>query len=245
MPNGHSTTSTIDPAEEKIHSSRRLLNSFFQQRICIVPTWRGWVAILLVAFFCMVLIGSGLCAFLTVNQPVPGGVLVVEGWAPGYVASAAVEEFHRHSYVGIYATGIPMTDDNGLIGADSGNFADVMAEKLRKLGVPEASIHAVPAPDVGRDRTYSMATTLKRRLEADGVSTANINIYSLGPHSRRSRLLYEFAFGPSSKIGIVAIDPRDYNSRRWWATSEGFRAVVGEFIAYVYARVLFHPGKNS
>jgi hypothetical protein len=202
------------------------------------------VAILLAAILCVVLVGLGLGDFLTVNEPVPGGVLVVEGWAPNYVARAAVEEFNRHHYVGIYATGTPFMDDNGFIGVDSGNFADVMADKLRKLGVPEASIHAVPAPDVGRDRTYTMARVLKRRLEADGVSTANINVYSLGPHSRRSRLLFEFAFGPSSRIGMVAVDPRDYDSRRWWATSEGFRSVVGEFIAYVYARVLFHPGNN-
>ena len=89
-----------------------------------------------------------------------------------------------------------------------------------------------------------MAVALKRKLEAEGVSTAKINVYSLGPHSRRSRLLYEKAFGSSSEIGTVGIDPQDFNARRWWSTSEGFRVVIGEFIAYVYARVLFHPEKN-
>lgn len=190
------------------------------------------------------LAGWELCAFLTVNEPVSGGVLVVEGWAPAYVARAAVEEFHRHSYVGIYATGIPFNEDNEVIGVDFDNFADLMVAKLKKLGVPEGSIHAVPAPDVGRDRTYTMALALKRKLEAEGVSTAKINVYSLGPHSRRSRLLYEKAFGPSSEIGTVGVDPHDFNSHRWWSTSEGFRVVVGEFIAYVYARVIFHPEKN-
>ena len=193
---------------------------------------------------CAALVGWELCAFLTVNDPVPGGVLVIEGWAPPYVARAAVEEFHRHSYVGIYATGIPFDEDNAVLGSDYNNFADVMAARLRKLGVPEASIHAVPAPDVGRDRTYTMAVTLKRKLEAEGVSTAKINVYSLGPHSRRSRLLYEMAFGSSSEVGTVGVDPQDFNSRRWWSTSEGFRTVVGEFIAYVYARLLFHPEMN-
>jgi hypothetical protein len=212
--------------------------------MCIVPTWRGWVAILLATILCAALVGWELCAFLTVNQPVPGGVLVVEGWAPPYVARAAVEEFHRHSYVGIYATGIPFNEDNEVLNSEYNNFADVMAARLRKLGVPEASIHAVPAPDVGKDRTYTMALFLKRKLEAEGVSTAKINVYSLGPHSRRSRLLYEMAFGPSSEIGTVGIDPQDFNARRWWSTSEGFRVVIGEFIAYVYARVLFHPEKN-
>jgi hypothetical protein len=192
----------------------------------------------------VVFVSWGLCSFLTVNQPVPGGVLVVEGWTPAYVARAAVEEYHRHSYAGIYATGIPFNQDNEVIGVDYDNFADLMAAKLRKLGVPESSIHAVPAPDVGRDRTYTMAVALRRKLEADGVATAKINVYSLGPHSRRSRLLYEFAFGPSSEIGIVGVEPRDFNSRHWWSTSEGFRVVVGESIAYLYARWLFHPEKS-
>jgi hypothetical protein len=42
-------------------------------------------------------------------------------------------------------------------------------------------------------------------------------------------------------VGTLAIPDNEYDERRWWKTSEGVRTVIGEALAYVYARVLFHP----
>jgi hypothetical protein len=189
------------------------------------------------------LAGRELCAFLTVNDPVNGGVLVIEGWAPPSVARAAIAEYHKHAYAGIYVTGEPFKEGDPFLNHYS-NAADLMVDIVRKMGFPEKELHAVPSPAVGRDRTYTMARALKERLARDGVPASRINVFSSGPHSRRSRLLYEFAFGPGSKIGMVGVTPTDYEPDRWWTTSDGFRMVVGEFVAYIYARFLFHPPKN-
>jgi hypothetical protein len=43
------------------------------------------------------------------------------------------------------------------------------------------------------------------------------------------------------KVGIIAIPTPDYEARRWWRYSEGVRAVLGESIAYLYAKLFFHP----
>jgi hypothetical protein len=212
-----------------------------QRRLCVLPTWRGWIVILLVVSLLVTIATRRLCAFLTVNDPVSGGVLVVEGWAPPYVAREAIEEFHRHSYVGLYVTGEPMEEGDPHF-PEYDNSANLTAARVARMGLPEGNVHAVPAPGVGRDRTYTMAVTLKQRLEADGVSTAQINVFSLGPHARRSRLLYEHAFGPHSRIGMVGVTPHEFDPDHWWTTSNGVRYVVGELIAYVYARLLFHPG---
>ena len=63
---------------------------------------------------------------------------------------------------------------------------------------------------------------------------------SLGCHARRTWLLFERAFeGEDVEIGVISELNRDYDPERWWGSSAGVRAVVGESIAYFYARVLF------
>ena len=49
--------------------------------------------------------------------------------------------------------------------------------------------------------------------------------------------------GLGVKVGVLAHPDDRYDSKRWWATSEGFQSVAGEAIAYLYARILFSPPK--
>ena len=93
MPTGHSSSPTIHPAEQKIQAARPLWSGFLQRRMCIVPTWRGWAAVLLATLLAAALVGWELCAFLTVNEPVPGGVLVIEGWAPNGFEALSEADF--------------------------------------------------------------------------------------------------------------------------------------------------------
>jgi hypothetical protein len=195
---------------------------------------------MVVALF--VAVARQLCAFLSPNQSVPGGVLVVEGWVPAYAAKATLEEFRRHPYLGIYATGEPMEEGNPYIGYH--DYAEFTAERLKLAGAPADQIHTVPAPFVGKDRTYTTAEVLKKRLESEGVSTAKVNLVTLGPHARRSRLLYERAFGPGSQIGIISIPDQEFDAAHWWRSSSGFRTVVSEAIAFLYARFVFRSPNN-
>jgi hypothetical protein len=166
-------------------------------------------------------------------------VLVIEGWLPPYGNKAALEEFHRNHYSGIYATGEPIEEGNPFIGYKS--YADLTVARLLEAGAAPETVHAVPAPFVGKDRTFAMASSLKRELETTGVSTAKINIISIGPHSRRSRLLYEFVFGPKSQVGMIAVPDREFDEKHWWRSSAGVRSVISEAIAYCYARLIFRP----
>ncbi|MDR3402579.1 MAG: hypothetical protein P4L99_08775 [Chthoniobacter sp.] len=242
MPSGNATH-TITPSENKSTASpRRWLGGLLQSRVCLVPTWRGWALLALVVSFFLFLTGRYLCTLLTVNDPVHGGVLVIEGWVPTYAAQEALEEFHRYPYEGIYVTGEPFEEGNPYIGFRT--FADFTVAKLVQMGAPVESIHAVPGPLVGRDRTFSMAATLRQRLEADGISTAKINVISIGSHSRRSRLLFRRAFGPDSQIGMMGLVDRNFDPNRWWQSSIGVRTVISETIAYLYVRFVFHPSAD-
>ena len=67
------------------------------------------------------------------------------------------------------------------------------------------------------------------------------NLLTEAAHARRTRLLYQEAFGEGVKIGIIAVPNPDYDAGHWWRYSEGVREVLGESIAYLYAKFLFHP----
>jgi hypothetical protein len=241
MPAGHSPSNSIPSgaSDRATAAGRSFCFGLLKTRTCVLPTWRGLLLGVVLSLICIILVGRNLYGFLAVSDPVPGGVLVVEGWVPPGAARGAVAEFRRHSYLGIYVTGLPMEEGNPYIGFH--NYAEFTAAKLIGMGAPAASIHVAATSPVERNRTYSMAMALKHRLEADGVSTAKINVISSGPHARRSRLLYEEVFGPQTKVGIQAIVDPEFDPDHWWKTSAGVRGVIGEGLAYLYARLLFHP----
>ena len=215
----------------------KLRPGLFRRRECVVPTLRGWLVILLVCAGLAVGFVRNIYSFLAVNDPQPGGVLVVEGWASEEVMQIVIEEFQRGHYDGIYCTGGPIEDSSPL--APFHTFAEYGAMLLAKLGCDPKRVHVVPSPKAVRDRTYFSAVSLKRSLAEQGNVSPTVNLFSMGAHSRRSRLLFQKAFGDQARIGIVVADNPDYDPRRWWTTSAGFRNVTDEVIAYLYARFLF------
>ena len=102
-------------------------------------------------------------------------------------------------------------------------------------------VQIVPARVVGRDRTFCSAVALRNWFAQHQMDVSSFNIITEGAHARRSRLLFEKAFGPNVKIGVLAVPSPEFDESRWWRFSEGIRAVVGEGLAYVYARIFFHP----
>ena len=81
-------------------------------------------------------------------------------------------------------------------------------------------------------------------LQSQGRHITSLNLVTEGPHARRSRLLYEKAFGNYVWIGIVALDDPAYDPEHWWRSSEGVREVLFEGIAYFYVRLFFSPPKS-
>jgi hypothetical protein len=62
-------------------------------------------------------------------------------------------------------------------------------------------------------------------------------------HARRTRLLFQKALGNDVRVGIISIPNPDYDAKHWWRYSEGVREVIGEGIAYAYAKVFFYPSE--
>jgi len=205
-------------------------------------SWRGWLAVALV----VVLAGWGslvsVYPFLAVTRRVDAQVLVVEGWVPEFAIHAAAEEFRAGGYERIYTTGGPVKGSVSYTN-DYNTAASLGADRLRKTGIPGSSVQMVPSRIMSRDRTYSSAIALRDWLRDRRVPVANINVLTEAVHARRTRLLYEAAFGKGVAIGIISIQSPDYDPAHWWRYSEGVREVIGESIAYLYARFLFMPAE--
>jgi hypothetical protein len=214
-----------------------------RRRSCLVPTWRGWLALILV---CGVVGAAGVRAlhpFLAVNDPEPGGLLVVEGWAPDYALKAAIAEFNRNHYEKVYVIGGPLEQGGPL--SEYGSLAELGAATLVKLGLSTNVVQAVPAPYVPQDRTYTAAVALRKWWREHGISPTKVHLISEGPHARRSRLMVEKAVGKGVRVGVTAVPVRDYDAKRWWRSSSGVRNVMSEALAYGYARVVFRGGSEA
>jgi uncharacterized SAM-binding protein YcdF (DUF218 family) len=232
------------PAEKAVtpKPSEKKRWSLFHRRQCLVPTWRGWL-VLAVFFGAVTYVGiRGAYPFLAVNDPRPGGVLVVEGWAADYALEAAVADFKQFSYEKVYVTGGPI--EYGAPLSSYKTYAELGTATLLALGMNSNVVQAVPAPKVKRDRTYACAVALKKWMDEHGMQLTRINLITVGPHARRSRLLFQKSFGKDMPIGVVAIAEPNYDTRHWWRSSVGFRTVTDEAIAYLYARFLFRASEG-
>lgn len=208
------------------------------------PRWgisrRGVVALSLVTIGLAGLLVTSVYRFLAPSERVNCRVLVVEGWINQFAIRAAAEEFKNSGYDRIYTTGGPVSGSGGYIN-DYNTSASVGAANLRRAGVPAELVKMVPSRVVDRDRTFHSAVALREWLRQNDPSVQSFNIATESVHARRTRLLFQKAFPPEMKIGIIAIPNPDYDESRWWKYSEGVREVLGETIAYIYARFFFYP----
>jgi hypothetical protein len=220
----------------------RPLWGLLQRQPCWVPTWRGGLALLLIGVSLFILTVLQAYPFLAIIEPVTGGALVVEGWSPDYVLEAAMKEFKQHPYTKLYVTGGPL--ERGAMLSEYKTYAELAAASLLRMGLAAEAVQAVPAPEVYRDRTYRSAIVLRHWLHQHQLTITNFTVFTLGAHSRRTRLLFQKAMDQGSTVGIVAVPDQQYDGDHWWASSEGVRTVIGEAIAYTYVRWFFYPPKN-
>jgi uncharacterized SAM-binding protein YcdF (DUF218 family) len=219
--------------------SNNALRGLLHRRQCLVPTWRGWL-VLALSVGAVTLLGLlEIGPFLAVTESVPGGVLVVEGWVPDYIYEKAIAEFRQHHYEKLFVTGIPLHQGEPL--SEYKNYAHIGAAVLVKLGMSTNDVQAVPTGRTRRDRTYAMALSLKHWLREHEMPVTKVNLITGGPHARRSRLMFAKALGKGVRVGVISIPADDYDEQHWWHSSQGVRNIIGETLAYTYARLLFYP----
>ncbi len=202
-----------------------------------MPTWRGWLLLIVLFGGVLLTLLLGVHPFLAVTDSKPGGagaILVLEGWTSDYVVAEAAKEFDRGKYDGFYVTGGPM--EKGAPLSEYKDQASLGAAALKAMRPDLANVVIpVPGPGVKDDRTFASACALRDWLAAHGKSPKRLNLVSFGTHARRSWYYFRKAFGKDVEVGVISIQDESYEPARWWTTSYGFRVVTSEVIAYFYS----------
>jgi hypothetical protein len=220
-----------------ISTRRPLRDLFVRKRMVWQLTWRARLLLAAVFASLALLLARNVGGFLAVNEPVNGEYLVVEGWMPAYTYSYAAQLYHERGYAKVIAVGA--LPDVELSNGTPREFAAVGS--LIAAGIPESAIVQAMGGQVHQDRTFHSALNVRRWLAAEHISAARLDVLTLGPHARRSRLLFREALGQGIEVGVIAVPDRRFDLAHWWRTSEGVRSVIGETLAYVYARLFFDP----
>jgi hypothetical protein len=191
-----------------------------------------------------VLLGAGwLCiygeSFFSLTRRVPAEVLLVEGWIGDEGVLATAEEFMRSDYKYVVVTG-GQTDG----GQSSSNYAEIAARELNRSGIPEDKIVIAKTEGIEHERTFKSATAAWRALQNKGIHPKDINVLTLGPHARRSRLVYNKVFAPATDIGVIAWVPSGYGASPWWQSRRLMNCFLKEIVGYPY-EVLLNSGRIS
>jgi hypothetical protein len=171
-------------------------------------------------------------AFLAKTSRVNADILVVEGWLPDYAIESAVAEFKQGSYHKIITIGGSLP--RGFYLSEYKNFAELAAATLTSLGLNPEQILIISDVSHSQGRTYSSAVILNQWLSTPETHIDALNLFTLGVHARRSWLLFKKTLEPKISVGIIAVEPLNYEAKTWWQSSEGFRTVISEFLAYIY-----------
>lgn len=179
--------------------------------------------------------------FLAITHQTGSDVLIVEGWI-GDRLFEQVATTYRHGHyrrvlvvIGVY--------EGDILSDSAGQYYDEYLEELLvKYGVPGEAVDTLFCAVARRERTYHCARVARRWLrEHREVSLRSLDVATLGPHARRSRLLYDLAFEHRVPVGVIALPDQAYDPERWWRYSEGVREVMSEGLGYVYAKLIFRP----
>lgn len=177
--------------------------------------------------------------FLAPDKSPHEGIMIVEGWIHDFALDEAVTMYRSGNYSKIVCTGVPI--ETGSYIQPFKSYPEMTAVRLRKLGIPDKDIIVTIAPEDRNDRTYDAAVALREAIMAYNIKAPNLHLVTVGPHGRRSRMLFQKALGKDYHIGVTCIADTTYDTKDWYTCSEGVRSVIGEFIAYTYAKLFFHP----
>ncbi len=186
-------------------------------------SWRGRLVLASALLLVGALVLKGVYPFLAITHRVNANILVVEGWIHEYAIRAAVKEFQSNQYQRV----------------------SVGADLLKKWGLPDERLEMVPSRVMDRDRTYGSAVALRNWFLDHNMAVSGIDVVTEDVHARRTRLLFQKAFGKDVQVGIIGVANVDYPANRWWHYSQGLKNVVSEFAAYLYARLLFFPSEQA
>jgi len=206
--------------------------------------WPTKVAWLCAIAFLFTLIGAWWLEadnFLSCTRRVPADVIVVEGWIGVRGIQAAAREFERGGYRYIVTTS---GSTSNRWGDERWNYAESAKEELLRDGINPAQIVVALPRETASHRTFESARAVDLSLRTRGIFAKNVTVFTLGPHARRSCLIFEKVLGDHSNIGVISWKPIADQSGRWWKSSERSEDIAKETIGFLY-ELLFNSGRTE
>ena len=205
-----------------------------------LPTWQGWLLLVLVLAVVALLAATRIVGFLTPQAPAPGArILVVEGWLEQADLRLALAALERGRYERVLTTGGPVEswdDPPGMVSS-----AERAAKFIAAHAPAGTKVTAVPAPASAQDRTFLSAVVLRDWARGQGLALEAIDLFTAGVHARRSRMMFAEALGPAVNVGVLAAPARYYDGDRWWTSSSGAKTVIGESLGLAWTVCCFRP----
>jgi hypothetical protein len=214
-----------------------------RRREVLWPTLWGWLALLLGGIALAIALVLGVYPFLAITQPVGASVLVVDGWLGRKELDQAVAAFREGRYEQVVTTGGPLHSWPET--SHDSTYAHKAADYLRRHGLETVPVSPAPSPITRQDRTYNSAIMVREWARHSGIELKRVDVLSRGPHARRSRLLYQEAFGPGVQIGVLAVRPQDYSETRWWRSTTGARDVTEQAFGLLWVKLFFNPQRQA
>ncbi len=215
---------------------------FVRRRTLWFPTWLGFLCVASlfaapVIWWCCY--GE---SFLSLTERQPAEVLVVEGWIGRDGIRAAATEFVKQGYQYIVATGGVTTAERWDEGGWS--YAEGAEHELVRSGIPAERIIVATASEAKRQRTFASGIAVWQALHARGLHPKTMNVFTWGPHARRSRLVFAKVERPDTNVGVVSWTPASYGLLPWWRSSERAKEFLTETAGYVF-EAIFNSGRSS
>jgi len=174
--------------------------------------------------------------FLSLSRPVNADVLVVEGWLFEYMLDSAAKEIQKSNYKYIVTTGIKENYPKHSRYYGFKNQADYCKDQLRIRGIDPSIIYAISSSWVDSNRTYHTASAIKSWLIERNIKA--VNVYTGGPHGRKTLLLFQEALGDTVKVGVISCKIRHFDPVYWWTSWRGTHTTLRYLAGYIYALLL-------
>jgi hypothetical protein len=213
----------------------------FRRRSILFPTFLGAVVVA-----CgVILLTSGWWfggeAFLSSTNRVPAEVLVVEAWIGPVGVRSACAEFREHGYKYIVVTG-GLSDE--IWNDKRWSYALEGEKQMLSFGIPRSQLIVAVPIETEKQRTYQAAEAVRKALNRNDLHPKGVNVFTMGVHARRSRLVFAKVLAPETRVGVVSWLPSLYINENWRGSSEHAVDFMKESVGYVF-ELLFNSGRRA
>ena len=116
--------------------------------------------------------------------------------------------------------------------------SEIARQQLVRFGIPSDKILVAWVDDTPAHRTYATAEAARRALANHHINVGTLNVFTLGAHARRSRLIFSRTFGPNVQVGAIGWQPIGYADGPWWRSSDRAEDMIKETAGYFYELLL-------